>query len=87
MVDCARMESLRLRFPEHHHPEMPLGAGVHAIGRIGDTVGLVGVEDAPSIRLFVDRRGVWITVADGVRGGIAYAGGATARRCGRWCAR
>lgn len=68
MVDCARMESLRLRFPEHHHPEMPLGAGVHAIGRIGDTVGLVGMEDAPSIRLFVDRRGVWITVAEGVRG-------------------
>lgn len=68
MVDCAGMESLRLRFPEHHHPEMPLGAGVHAIGRIGDTVGLVSEADAPSIRLFVDRRGVWMTVAEGARG-------------------
>ena len=68
MVDCGRMEGLKLRFPEHHHPEMPLGIGVHAIGRIGDTVGLVGDDDAPSIRLFVDRRGVWMTVADGARG-------------------
>lgn len=68
MINCGRMEGLKLRFPEHHHPEMPLGAGVHAIGRIGDTVGLVADVDAPSIRLFVDRRGVWMTVADGARG-------------------
>lgn len=68
MLDCARMEGLKLRFPQHHHPEMPLGAGVHAIGRIGDTVGLVGDDEAPSVRLFVDRRGVWMTVADGARG-------------------
>lgn len=47
---------------------MPLTAGVHAIGRIGDTVGLVDDADGPSIRLFVDRRGVWMTVADGARG-------------------
>lgn len=47
---------------------MPLGAGVHAIGRIGDTVGLVGDDEAPSVRLFVDRRGVWMTVADGAHG-------------------
>lgn len=47
---------------------MPLGAGVHGIGRIGDTVGLVEDADAPAIRLFVDRRGVWMTVADGARG-------------------
>jgi hypothetical protein len=68
MVDCGRMEGLKLRFPEHHHPEMPLGEGVHAIGRIGDTVGLVSDRDSPAIRLFVDRRGVWMTVADGARG-------------------
>jgi hypothetical protein len=68
MLDCVPMEGLKLRFPEHHHPEMPLGPGVHGIGRIGDTVGLVGDGDAPAIRLFVDRRGVWMTVADGARG-------------------
>ena len=62
------MEGLKLRFPEHHHPEMPLTAGVHAIGRIGDTVGLVEEADAPLIRLCVDRRGVWMTVAQGARG-------------------
>ena len=68
MINCGRMEGLKLRFPEHHHPEMPLGPGVHAIGRIGDTVGLVSDLDAPSIRLFVDRRGVWMTVTEGARG-------------------
>lgn len=68
MLDCGRMEGLKLRFPEHHHPEMPLAAGVHAIGRIGDTVGLVADDDAPLIRLFVDRRGVWMTVSEGARG-------------------
>jgi hypothetical protein len=62
------MEGLKLRFPEHHHPEMPLSPGVHAIGRIGDTVGLVGEHEAPAIRLYVDRRGVWMTVAEGARG-------------------
>lgn len=62
------MEGLKLRFPEHHHPEMPLTDGVHAIGRIGDTVGLVEERDAPAIRLFVDRRGVWMTVDEEARG-------------------
>ncbi len=68
MLDLRRMDRLKLRFPEHHHPEMPLSAGVHAFGRIGDTVGLVDEADAPLIRLFVDRRGVWMTVAEGARG-------------------
>ena len=62
------MERLKLRFPEHHHPDMPLGDGVHCIGRIGDTVGLVSDHDAPTIRLYLDRRGAWMTVADGARG-------------------
>lgn len=62
------MERLKLRFPEHHHPDMSLGDGVHCIGRIGDTVGLVGEADAPVIRLYLDRRGAWMTVADGARG-------------------
>lgn len=47
---------------------MPLNEGVHAFGRIGDTVGAVDEADAPLIRLFVDRRGVWMTVTDGARG-------------------
>jgi hypothetical protein len=68
MLDWRRMNRLKLRFPEHHHPEMPLSDGVHPFGRIGDTVGQVEDADAPLIRLFVDRRGVWMTVADGARG-------------------
>jgi hypothetical protein len=68
MLDLRRMDRLKLRFPEHHHPEMPLPAGVHAFGRIGDTVGRVDDADAPLIRLFVDKRGVWMTVDEGARG-------------------
>jgi hypothetical protein len=68
MLDLPRMDRLKLRFPEHHHPEMPLSAGVHAFGRIGDTVGLVEDADAPLIRLFVDKRGVWMTVDEAARG-------------------
>jgi Inner membrane component of T3SS, cytoplasmic domain len=68
MLDLRRMDRLKLRFPEHHHPEMPLMGGVHAFGRLGDTVGLVDESDAPLIRLFVDRRGVWMTVTEGARG-------------------
>jgi hypothetical protein len=72
------MDSLKLRFPEHHHPEMPLSDGVHGFGRIGDTVGLIEETDAPLIRLFVDRRGVWMTVAEGARG--VHVNGRSVRR-------
>jgi hypothetical protein len=41
---------------------------VHAFGRIGDTVGRVDDADAQLVRLFVDRRGVWMTVSEGARG-------------------
>lgn len=57
-----------LRFPAHNHPELPLAPGVHGIGRLGDTVGVVEESDAPVVRFCVDRRGVWLTVAEGARG-------------------
>lgn len=67
-VSFARMEALKLRFPAHNHPELPLAAGVHGIGRVGDTVGVVDEVDAPVVRFCVDRRGVWLSVAEGARG-------------------
>ena len=50
MLDCRRMDALKLRFPAHNHPELPLAPGVHGIGRLGDTVGVVEESDAPVVR-------------------------------------
>ncbi|MFT3896123.1 MAG: FHA domain-containing protein [Thermomonas sp.] len=62
------MDALKLRF-NHNGTELPLGPGMHGIGRGGDdAIGLVSDQQSPLLRFCVDRRGVWLTVADGVRG-------------------
>ncbi|VXB31078.1 conserved hypothetical protein [Luteimonas sp. 9C] len=63
------MTALKLRFPTPDEPELPLDIGVHGIGR-GRAGALAPVTDggAPSVRFCVDRRGVWLTVAEGVQG-------------------
>ena len=75
MLDSLGVEAFRLRFPNLDHAELPLGLGVHAVGRIdrGDgtqrqdrAIGLV--EAAPLLRFCVDRRGVWMTIDEEVRG-------------------
>ena len=71
MLDCRRMENLKLRIADDVHSELPLGAGVHAVGPLGgdgDRLGLVDDEQAARVRFCVDRRGVWLAVADGARG-------------------
>lgn len=68
VLDSPRMEALKLRFDDHG-TELPLGPGMHGIGRGGDeAIGLVIDPHSPLLRFCVDRRGVWLTVADGVRG-------------------
>jgi hypothetical protein len=64
------MDNLKLRFADRDHTELPLAMGVHGIGRIGDgeRLGLVPESQSPAVRFCVDRRGVWLTVAEGVRG-------------------
>lgn len=73
------MEAARLRFTQGRHEDLLLHAGVHAIGRIDDAVDAIGLldpvhtdgaVDAPAaiVNFCVDRRGVWLTVADGARG-------------------
>ena len=64
------MTALKLRFPTPDEPELPLDIGVHGIApRVGRN-GLGPVRDGadPSVRFCVDRRGVWLTVSEGVRG-------------------
>lgn len=62
---------MKLRISGNDPAELPLGTGVHAIGRDpsrGQAVGLVDDGQTASVRFCVDRRGVWLTVAEGVRG-------------------
>lgn len=71
MLDCRRMENLKLRIADDVRSELPLGAGVHAVGPLGgqdDRLGLVDDSQAARVRFCVDRRGVWLTVADDARG-------------------
>ena len=71
MLDCRRMEDLKLRIADDIHSELPLGAGVHAVGSLGGRDGRLGLVDdaqAARVRFCVDRRGVWLTVAEGAQG-------------------
>lgn len=63
------MTALKLRFTTPDEPELPLDIGVHGIGR-GATGALAPVAEGsePSVRFCVDRRGVWLTVSEGVQG-------------------
>lgn len=67
MLDFRRVNGLKLRIPEQDS-ELPLGEGVQAIGH--DAGGLhVMASDAEAIARFcVDRRGVWLLVAEGAGG-------------------
>ena len=71
MLDCRGMETLKLRLADDDRSELTLGVGVHAVGPIDGRDGRLGlIEDAQAarVRFCVDRRGVWLTVADGARG-------------------
>ncbi|CAN5692330.1 hypothetical protein BH23PSE2_BH23PSE2_04640 [soil metagenome] len=71
MLDCCRMDVVKLRFPGQARAELPLGVGMHGIGRGADgALGPQSLEDGaePPVRFCVDRRGVWLTVAEGVQG-------------------
>lgn len=65
------METLKLRFPGDVPVELPLGTGMHAIGLDpvhGNAVVQSNDSAVARVRFCVDRRGVWLTVGDGVRG-------------------
>jgi pSer/pThr/pTyr-binding forkhead associated (FHA) protein len=67
VLDFRRVDGLKLRIPEQDS-ELPLGEGVQAIGH--DARGLhVAAADAGALARFcVDRRGVWLLVAEGAGG-------------------
>lgn len=71
MLDSPRMDAPKLRFTHDQQRELVLAAGVHPVGRIGegiDAIGRVDDEAIAIVRFCVDRRGVWLTVAEGAHG-------------------
>lgn len=74
MLDCACVEALRLQFPNQEQADLVLSPGVHAIGRGSGGRGARPVTeshpaaDAVVAQIYVDRRGVWLQVREGVRG-------------------
>lgn len=68
MLDCRPMTQLRLRFSDGDQPDLVVGAGVHALGRLPTGLGPVDAEQPWLLRVSNDRRGLWLTVAEGLRG-------------------
>ncbi|ATD67579.1 MULTISPECIES: FHA domain-containing protein [Luteimonas] len=63
------MTALKLRFPTPDQADLPLDIGVHCIGRgARGNLAVVSEGEAPSVRFNVDRRGVWLSVGEGVGG-------------------
>lgn len=64
------MQNLRLHFSNRPAPDRPLTTGVHRIVR--EAAGTIGVGDALQgallAQICVDRRGLWLQVANGMRG-------------------
>ncbi len=62
------MNELRLRFCDGDQPDLMLGAGLHALGRRPTGLGPVDADQPWLLQLCNDRRGIWLTVADDLRG-------------------
>ena len=68
LLDCDRVKDLVLRFPGPPAAERPLGAGMHGIARTDSgALGLVDAREA-TVRICVDRRGIWLHVDESARG-------------------
>lgn len=68
MLDSAAMNDLHLRFCDGSQPDLPLEPGVHALGRTSGGLGAVDADAPALLQLCNDRRGIWLTVNEGMRG-------------------
>ena len=70
LIGSRRVQNLRLHFTNRPAPDRPLTTGVHRIVR--EAAGTIGVGDALQgallAQICVDRRGLWLQVANGMRG-------------------
>jgi pSer/pThr/pTyr-binding forkhead associated (FHA) protein len=68
VLDCAGVNSLRLRFQNREHADLALSPGVHAIGYGSHGALQASTVDEAVAQFCVDRRGVWLQVREGARG-------------------
>ncbi len=69
MLDCRRVQSLRLRFPNRQLPDLVLGTGVHGVGYDSRGALLPARAGVDALLQFcVDRRGVWLRLDAKARG-------------------
>ena len=65
MLDCRRVDALRLRFPNRERDDLVLSPGVHAIGHAADgRPRLVERPDEALVQFCIDRRGTWLQLRD-----------------------
>jgi len=62
------MNDLHLRFCDGRQPDLALEPGVHALGRTPAGLGPVEADAQVLLQLCNDRRGIWMTVNEGMRG-------------------
>ncbi len=69
VLDCARVNSIRLQFSNREHGDLVLSPGVRGVGH--DATGMLALVEDPGkalVQFSVDRRGIWMQVRDDVRG-------------------
>lgn len=68
MLDCGRVNALRLQFPDRQPADLELDGGVHAIGR--DAAGRLAPVARTDALVFIsiDERGIWLQAREGARG-------------------
>lgn len=60
------MDAIKLRLSGPDAADIPLGPGMHVLGRANPagTIGVIDDSDSALVRFCVDRRGVWMTVGE-----------------------
>lgn len=77
MLDCRRVSALRIRLPESRRDVLLLEPGVHVLTPATLGAPASGTSEQAVASVYVDSRGVWMQVRDGVRG--AYVNGRPVR--------
>ncbi len=65
VLNCRRVDALRLRFPQHEIPDLVLNQGVHPVGLDRDGHPRLADESGTApVRFCVDRRGIWLQASE-----------------------
>ena len=78
MLDSGGVSALRIRLPESRRDVLLLEPGVHALTPAAIGAVSAARPDEPLATVYVDSRGVWMQVRDGLRG--AYVNGRPIRQ-------